>query len=158
MHEALVHGDRADGADCARTGWYSDCAPALSCHAIVGGDPGSVCEPSCFTLYKKVAKIGEACADELSEQTAYCEEGTRCHLAQGVCAAPDVEVGGSCAAGYCVESAYCRTGPDDNGICYAKGADGEACEGAEQCLSGGCDPSAGVCVASAPEICFFYRI
>jgi hypothetical protein len=151
---SIYHGEVTSGQVCMPGGRYSECASGLSCFAEIGGDEINRCEKNCSRQYETVVGLGEACMDASMNQIAYCEKGTACHYLQGVCVTPDVQVGGSCANGYCVEGAYCKVGDMDDGVCAALLANGEACANARECASGGCDPSTGLCVALTPEICY----
>jgi hypothetical protein len=150
---SVYHGDLAAGEQCARAGRYVNCVSGLSCFAELGGDEIERCDDACSPRFDTVVGLGEACRDASQHQIAYCERGTACNYANGVCERADVPVGGSCMYGYCVEGAYCE-GMEAPEICYAKRPNGEPCERAEQCASGSCAPERRICIAGMPEICY----
>lgn len=90
--------------------------------------------------------INGECGDGLSCQRDADIDGPMMVACAGTCKPEIDQIEGTCDPSFCKADQYC--GDPDNGICFPRKADGDACEPGQCGFSSICDPGTNKCVAN----------
>lgn len=134
----IYHGDRM--ADCFAAIESASCIDFRTQQS--GPFPGSACEDP----FEGLVADGGQCANDFDCRSEFCSGDSvdfNGNVTFGTCGVAPA-IGQPCDGDDCAEGAFCDFGPSGQ-TCTALLTDGSACNGDDECASGGCNGTPGTC-------------